>query len=63
MLAPDCPVNIRFKVAKQLSTRLLAGVGTLTRMGAVLNFAQRTVFLIYSPQHRTPLVQACQSTS
>jgi transposase InsO family protein len=44
LLTPDCPVNIRFKVAKQLSTRLLAGVGTLTRLGAVLHFAQRTVF-------------------
>ena len=43
-LAPDCNISIGFKVAKQLSTRLLAGVGTMTRMGAVLNFSRRSVY-------------------
>ena len=43
-LAPDCNISIRFKVAKHLSTRLLAGVGTMTRMGAVLNFSCRSVY-------------------
>ena len=43
-LAPDCNISIRFKVAKHLSTRLLARVGTMTRMGAVLNFSRRSVY-------------------
>ena len=43
-LAPDCNISIRFKIAKHLSTRLLAGVGTMTRMGAVLNFSRRSVY-------------------
>ena len=43
-LAPDCNISIRFKVAKHISTRLLAGVGTMTRMGAVLNFSRRSVY-------------------
>ena len=41
-LAPDS--NIRFKVAKHLSTRLLAVVGTMTQKGAVLNFSRRSVY-------------------
>ena len=43
-LAPDCNISIRFKVAKHLSTRLLAGVGTMTRMRAVLNFSRRSIY-------------------
>ena len=43
-LSPDCNISIRFKVAKHLSTRLLPGVGTMTRMGAVLNFSRRSVY-------------------
>ena len=35
---------VRFRVAKYLSTRLLAGVGTMTRMGAVLNFSSRVIY-------------------
>ena len=43
-LAPDCNISIRFKVTKHLSIRLLAGVGNMTRMGAVLNFSRRSVY-------------------
>ena len=43
-LAPDCNISTRFKVAKHLSTRLLAGVGTMTRMEAFLNFSCQSAY-------------------